>query len=187
MSDRNWRPKGGEWEPIKISFEIDPSAYIPKITTNPQILDEVWSSYRRAKPTQNSSRNEREKIWKRSRKTAILTVRDRSDRSLWPVRPVGLDLNFQTDQTGYTDWSNRSLLDSPQPKLQMANLEQTKSKSNEIWRIPSHLSRKHIPKRSLPKDKRILRIWGKIKVDWGFLKNTKIPIRENSRFQGVWH
>ena len=44
MRDRNWRPDGGEWEPIKISFEIDPSAYIPKITTNPQILDEVWSS-----------------------------------------------------------------------------------------------------------------------------------------------
>ena len=28
--------RGGEWEPIKISLEIDPSAYIPKITTNPQ-------------------------------------------------------------------------------------------------------------------------------------------------------
>src|SRR6185312_979651 len=83
--------------------------------------------------------------------------------------------------------ATRSLPDSPQPKLQMANLEQTKSKSNETWRIPSHLSREHIPKRSLPKDKRILRIRGKIKVDWGFLKNTKNPIRENSRFQGVWH
>ena len=34
--DRNWRSEGGEWEPIKISLEIDPLAYIPKITTNPQ-------------------------------------------------------------------------------------------------------------------------------------------------------
>ena len=25
----------GEWESIKISFEIDPSAYIPKITASP--------------------------------------------------------------------------------------------------------------------------------------------------------
>ena len=37
--DRNWRPEGGEWEPIKISLEIDLSAYIPKITTNPRIYD----------------------------------------------------------------------------------------------------------------------------------------------------
>ena len=36
MSDRNWRPEGGEWEPIKISSEIDPSAYIPK---SPQALE----------------------------------------------------------------------------------------------------------------------------------------------------
>ena len=28
--------RGGEWEPIKISLEIDPLAYIPKITTNPR-------------------------------------------------------------------------------------------------------------------------------------------------------
>ena len=34
----------------------------------------------------------------------------------------------------------------------MLNLEQTKSKSIETWRIPSQLSREHIPKRSLPKD-----------------------------------
>ena len=28
--------RGGEWEPIKISLEIDLSAYFSKITTNPQ-------------------------------------------------------------------------------------------------------------------------------------------------------
>ena len=89
--------------PVKISFEIDPSAYIPKITTNPQILDEVWSIYRRAKPTKITPRNEREKTRKLSRKTADLTVRDRSDRSLWAIRLVGLDLKFQTGQTGCSD------------------------------------------------------------------------------------
>ena len=76
------------------------------------------------------------------RKNSPNSSTNRSDRSGW-------NLNFQT---GYTDRSDRSLPDSPQPKLQMANLEQTKSKSNETWRIPSHLSREHIPKRSLPKD-----------------------------------
>ena len=30
VRDRNWQPERGEWEPIKISIEIDPSAYIPK-------------------------------------------------------------------------------------------------------------------------------------------------------------
>ena len=30
VRDQNLRPEGGEWEPIKISSEIDPSAYIPK-------------------------------------------------------------------------------------------------------------------------------------------------------------
>ena len=36
LRDRKGDQRGGEWELIKISFEIDPSAYIPKITTNPQ-------------------------------------------------------------------------------------------------------------------------------------------------------
>ena len=79
----------------------------PENHHKPQNLDEVWSSYRRAKPTQISSRNKREKARKRSRKTADLAVRDRSDRSLWAVRPVGLDLKFQTGQTGCSDRSDR--------------------------------------------------------------------------------
>ena len=34
--------RGGEWEPIKISSEIDPSAYIPK---SPQPLEpRIWES-----------------------------------------------------------------------------------------------------------------------------------------------
>ena len=95
VRDRNWRPEGGEWEPIKISFEIDPSAYIPKITTNPQVLDEVWSSYRRAKPTQITPRNEREKARKRSRKNC----RSSSQGSVRPVASIG--------QTSFCDRSDR--------------------------------------------------------------------------------
>ena len=30
--DRNRRPEGGEWEPIKISLEIQPVGLYPKIT-----------------------------------------------------------------------------------------------------------------------------------------------------------
>jgi hypothetical protein len=36
VRDRNWRPEGVERELIKISLEIDPSAYIPKIITSPR-------------------------------------------------------------------------------------------------------------------------------------------------------
>ena len=100
---------------------------------------------------------------------------DRSDRSGW-------EFKFQTGQIGYSDRSDRSLPDSPPTKLQMSNLEQTKSKFDETWRIASHLPHEHIPKRSFPKDQQIMRIRGKTKEDWGFLKNSKFPIRENSRF-----
>ena len=83
-----------------------------------------------------------------------------------PVRPA-------TGQTGSGHRSDRSFPDSPKFNLQKMNLEQTMSKSNETWRIPSQLSREHIPKRFLPKDQRNLRIRGMIKEDWGFLKNVK--------------
>ena len=120
--------RGSECEPIKISFEINPSAYIPKITTNPQILNEVWSSYRRAKPTQIAPRNEQEKTRKLSRKTADFKVRDRSDRSLWAVRPVGLDLKFQTGQTGCSDRSDRF----HRPARPVSATGQTASAQNRI-------------------------------------------------------
>src|SRR6185312_2741786 len=61
---------------------------------NPQILDELWSSYRRAKPTQISPRNEREKTWKRSRKNC-------RPHSQGPVRPLAL-----TGQTGRAGFEN---------------------------------------------------------------------------------
>ena len=75
----------------KNSFEIDPSAYIPKITTSPQILDEVWSSYRRAKPTQITPRNEREN-------TEAIEKNCRP-HSQGPVRPFAL--GGQTGRAGF--------------------------------------------------------------------------------------
>ena len=69
-----------------------------------------------------------EKTRKRSRKTADLTVRDRSDRSLWAVRPVGLDLKFQTSQTGFTDRSDWFL----QPVRPVSATGQTASTQNRI-------------------------------------------------------
>ena len=54
MRDRTRRPEGGEWEPIKISSEIDPSAYIPKITTNPQTVSISTVLLRTAIGTKNT-------------------------------------------------------------------------------------------------------------------------------------
>ena len=45
-------------------------------------------------------------------------------------------------------------------------------KIDETWGIASPLPHEHIPKRSRPKDQRIVRIMGEIKRDWGFLKNS---------------
>ena len=67
------------------------------------------------------------------------------------------------------------------------NLDQTATTIDETWGIASPLPREHIPKRSRPKDQRILRIMGEIKKDWGFLKNSRTSILKSSRFQRVWH
>ena len=66
----------------------------PENHHKPQNLDEVWSSYRRAKPTQISPRNEREKTRKRSRKNC-------RPHSQGPVRPLAL-----TGQTGRAGFEN---------------------------------------------------------------------------------
>ena len=148
--DRNRQPERGEWEPIKISFKIDPSTYIPEISPNPQ-PKVCENSYGQAISQQHPKKLRGSKTGKTPQTAALLSqtgltsITDRSDR-------LGWKLNFQTGQTGYPDRSDRSLPDSPQQKLQMANLEQTKSKSNETWRIPSQLFREHILKRSFPKD-----------------------------------
>ena len=117
-----------------------------------RVLGEVWNSYGRAKPTQNTPRScernhgsERENLQTWQTWTGQTALSDRSDRSGWSSKT-------QTGQTGFRDRSDRLHPDRSQTKFQMANLKQTKSKSNETWRIPSHLSREHIPKRSLLKD-----------------------------------
>ena len=91
--------RGGEWEPIKISLEINPSAYFPKITINPQ--SKVWeNSYGLAisqqhtlenfaeakEPTRCESQNTSEGTGQTGRAGA--DVPDRSDRFHRPVRPI---------------------------------------------------------------------------------------------------
>jgi len=140
LRDRNWRPEGGEGEPLKIPLEIDQSAYIPK---SPQPLGprRRENSYGLAISKRKALGSEAEAIQENFTKCSSAES-DRSDRLLRPVRPVLLE--FEN--------SDRLRPDRSQTKLQMANLEQTKSKSNETWRIASHLPREHIPKRTFPKD-----------------------------------
>ena len=63
-------------------------------------------------------------------KTADLAVRDRSDRLLWAVRPVGLDLKIQTGRAGFenTDRSDRL----HRPVRPVATTGQTGSAQNRI-------------------------------------------------------
>ena len=117
-----------------------------------RVLAEVWNSYGRANPTQNTPRScernhgsERENPQTWQTWTGLTALSDRSDRSGWSSKT-------QTGQTGFRDRSDRLHLDRSQTKLQTANLEQTKSKSNQTWRIASHLPREQIPKKSFPKD-----------------------------------
>jgi hypothetical protein len=75
--------RGGEWEPIKISSEIDPSAYIPK---SPQALEP-----RSARIAMDKlSRNKRPRLQRGSKGERNFTKRstshpDRSDRCTGPV------------------------------------------------------------------------------------------------------
>ena len=163
MWDRSWRPEGGEWEPIKISSKSESFAYVPK---SPQALQprsariamDQLSRSRRPRSQRGSKASETSQIIAQLTQTGLTGVLDWSDRSGWeiqtadrsdrlhrPVRPVGLGNQIP-------DRSDRSLPDSPPTKLQMSNLEQTKSKSNETWRKASYLPHEHIPKRSFPKD-----------------------------------
>ena len=146
------------------------SSFVPK---SPQALEP--RSARIAMDKLSRSRRPRSQRGSKASRNAELDCRDWSDRLHRPVRPVGLGIQIP-------DRSDRSLPDSPPTKLQMSNLEQMKPKSNETWRKASHLPHEHIPKRSFPKYQQIVGIQGKIKEDWGFLKNSKFPIRENSRF-----
>ena len=144
-----------------------------------RVLGEIWNSYGRANPTQNIPRScernhgsERENLQTWQTWTGQTALSDRSDWSGWSLK----------SQTGFRDRSDRLHPDISQTKLQTANLEQTKSKSSETWRIASQLPREHIPKRLTDREK--LR---EDQRELGFSQEPKNPIRENLRFLRVWH
>ena len=89
MRDRNWRPEEGEWEPIKISLEIDPSAYIPK-SPQPLAPRKRENSYGLAITKRKALGREAEAIQENFTKYSSAES-DRSDRLLRPVRPVWLE------------------------------------------------------------------------------------------------
>ena len=72
----------------------------------------------------------------------------------------------------------------PKTWIQSKNLNQTTMKIDETWGIASPLPREHTPKRSHPKDQRILRIRGGIIRDWGFLKAQEIQFKRARDFRG---
>src|SRR6185503_9997867 len=72
-----------------------------------RVLGEVWNSYGRAKPTQNTPRtceikhgSERENLQTWQTRTGQTALSDRSDRSGWSSKT-------QTGQTGFRDRSDR--------------------------------------------------------------------------------
>ena len=104
-----------------------------------RVLGEVWNSYGRAKPTQNTPRtcerkhgSERENLQTWQTRTGQTALSNRSDRSGWSSKTP-------TGQTGFRDRSDRLHPDRSQTKLQTENLEQPKSKSNKTWRKASYL------------------------------------------------
>ena len=152
MRDRNRRSEGVNWSRSKFLSKLIRRPISQNHPKPSRVLGEVWNSYGRAKPTQNTPRtserkhgSKRENLQTWQTRTGQAALSNRSDRSGWSSKT-------QTGQTGFRDRSDRLHPDSSQIKLQTANLEQTKSKSNETWRIASHLTREHIPKRSFPKD-----------------------------------
>ena len=66
----------------------------------------------------------------------------------------------------------------------MVNLDQTTTKIDETWGIASPLPREHIPKRSRPKDQRILRIMEEIKRDGVFSRTQEIEFERASDSRG---
>ena len=132
LRDRNWRPEGGEWEPIKISSKFETSAYVPK---SPQALEPRSAriamdklSWSRRPRSQRGSKGERNF----SNRSAAHTDRsDRCTRLVWPIR------QFKPRLTGLAHRSDRCRPENPQTNLQTTNLEQTKFKSNQTWRKAS--------------------------------------------------
>jgi len=151
--------RGVEWEPIKISFEIQTVGLYPENHPSPQAF---WPKFGIAIEKLNQHKRPRTNEWnpkvirKRFGKTADLNSQDRSDRCDGPVWPV---VSVQK----WADRSDRFVLPvwpvaprkPPRKWIQTVNLEQTTTKSGETWGIASPLPREHIPKRSRPKYQRI--------------------------------
>ena len=64
------------------------------------------------------------------------------------------------------------------------NLDQTTTTIDETWGIASSLPREHIPKRSRPKDHRILRIMEEIKGDGVFSRTQEIEFERAGDSRG---
>ena len=155
-------------------FEIRIVGLYPKITANPS--PRVYeNSYGRAISQQHTLENFTEAKLEKLLKSQHSTYR--------PVRPV-----HWTGQTG------RAGIQKTRPVRPVSETGQTgifqtardQSFKRQIMSKQSPNSMKlggklrNYPKRSHPKDSRIKRNRGKIEEDWGFLKNTKSPIRGNS-------
>ena len=88
VRDRSRRPEGGEWEPIKISLEIETVGLYPENHPRPQAF---WPKFGIAMEKLNQhkmSRTGERNHGSERQKSADQTDLDRSDRSLRPVRPV---------------------------------------------------------------------------------------------------
>ena len=119
VRDRNWRPDGGEWEPIKISSKFETSAYVPK---SPQALEPRLA--RIAMDSLSRRRRPRSQRGSKTSRNAELDCRDRSDRL---HRPVGLGIQIP-------DRSDRLLRPvRPVAPRQPANkAPNVKSRANEV-------------------------------------------------------
>jgi len=135
LKDRSRRPEGGEWEPIKISFKFESSAYIPKPpqTLEPRSARIAMNKLSRSRRPRSQRGSKGERNF--SNRSAAHT--DRSDRCTGPVWPVGQFKPRLTGLTGLAHRSDRCRPENPQTNLQTMNLEQTKSKSNQTWRKAS--------------------------------------------------
>ena len=114
--------------PDIIIMKLKPSAYIPKPpqTLEPEPARIAMIKLSQSKKTRVAKRKQNKKTSQTVallRQTGLTACPDRSDRSGW-------DLKMPTGQTGQTGCSQTAR----EQNLQIANLEQTKSKFDETWR-----------------------------------------------------
>ena len=140
--DRSRRPEGGEWKPIKNFFRNSNCRPMSQNRPNPQAF---WPKFGVAiekltqqKRPRTSERNH-EANRKRNRKTVELICLYRSDRCTGPVWPVTAvhELADRSDRSWLPVWPvlttglTGGTQKTPKIKIQIVNLEQMTSKSNE--------------------------------------------------------